>query len=186
MPQILQHRPTTGRDTATPSPARWRVGQIVAPAILALALAGVAILMFAPGTGVGRLQSSVQQAAREPASLVGTLTPFLESTASLDAAGAEKRPALTLDDLLLVEKAEAMLERGDIIGARRELAEAAAAGNTHAKFALAETFDPNMLAARGLRVPVADAGTARALYTQALAAGDARAQRRLEGLQQAK
>ena len=186
MPQILQHRPTTGRDAATSTPARWRVGQIVAPAVLALALVGVAILMFTPVASVGRLQSHVQQAARQSPSLAGTLSSSQESSASLDSSSALKRPTLTLDDLLLIEKAESMLERGDIIGARRELAEAASAGNAHAKFALAETFDPNMLAARGMRVPVADAGTARALYTQALAAGDGRAQRRLEGLQQAK
>ena len=114
---------------------------------------------------------------------------FVGAVASLAATAAFAQTTdikFTLDDLLLIEKAESMLERGDLIGARRELAEAASAGNAHAKFALAETFDPNMLAARGMRVPVADAGTARALYTQALAAGDGRAQRRLEGLQQAK
>ena len=75
-----------------------------------------------------------------------------------------------------------MLMRGDVDSARRELSAASANGNPHARFALAETFDPNMLAARGLRNPVADAGTARALYIQALDAGDSRAARRLDGL----
>lgn len=172
MPQILQHRSAVSHAGAA-APSRWRVGQVVAPLVLALALFGVGFLMFAPSkTGVERLQSLFDNGARQPS-----------LATSLDV-GALQRPPLTLEDLLLIERAESMLADGDIIGARRDLAEAAAAGNTHAKFALAETFDPNLLAARGLRVPVADAGTARALYRQALAAGDGRAQRRLEGLQQ--
>jgi TPR repeat protein len=50
-------------------------------------------------------------------------------------------------------------------------------------FALAETYDPNMLAAWGTRGVAADVAKAKALYGEALERGVARARRRLEALQ---
>ena len=81
-----------------------------------------------------------------------------------------------------MDRAEAMIARGDIGAARDILAQAASAGSTSARFALAETFDPNMLAAWGTRDPVAEVGTARTLYEQTLSAGDERARARIEAL----
>ena len=75
-----------------------------------------------------------------------------------------------------------MIAGGDMTGARLELARAASTGSANARFALAETFDPNVLAAWGLRERVADVGAARTLYEQALAAGDQRAANRIEAL----
>ena len=49
-------------------------------------------------------------------------------------------------------------------------------------FALAETYDPNMLAAWGSRGVAADVAKARALYRKALNLGVANAQNRLEAL----
>ena len=69
-------------------------------------------------------------------------------------------------------------------GAREALARAANNGSANARFALAETFDPNALAAWGLRQRVADVGAARALYEQALAGGDKRAASRLAALRE--
>ena len=50
-------------------------------------------------------------------------------------------------------------------------------------FALAETYDPNMLAAWGTRGAIADVARAKALYHKSLGLGMARAQVRLEALQ---
>lgn len=98
---------------------------------------------------------------------------------------AEGLPALDLSpaDRALIEQSEGMIARGDFRGAREMLARAAADGSFAARFALAETFDPNMLAAWGAREQVADVGLARTLYGQAQSAGDARAARRIEALQ---
>ncbi len=49
-------------------------------------------------------------------------------------------------------------------------------------FALAETYDPNMLAAWGTRGVAADVAKARALYRKALSLGAERAQVRLDAL----
>ena len=72
------------------------------------------------------------------------------------------------------------IESGDVTGARDLLADDGGQGAV--SFALAETYDPNMLAAWGTRGVVADAGKARALYQKAFSLGVARAQNRLDAL----
>jgi hypothetical protein len=82
----------------------------------------------------------------------------------------------------LLDRSGELLERGDIAGARLLLARAASSGHAQATFALAETYDPNMLSlwkARGIK---ADPARAKALYTQALADGVAEARPRLAEL----
>ena len=74
------------------------------------------------------------------------------------------------------------IESGDITGARELLASAEVQSIGQASFALAETYDPNMLAAWGTRGAVADVAKARALYAKALNLGVGRAMVRLEGL----
>jgi hypothetical protein len=166
MPQILQAGRERPGETDQGAPRGWSVGQIMAPAVLVLALAVVAGLMFVPSGSVGKVAGAARQTT------VVTL-----------AATEREAGALRIEDIILLDRAEAMLLRGEVDAARKLLSEAAGAGNANARFALAETFDPNILAARGMRIPVADAVTARSLYTQALDAGDARARQRLEGLQ---
>ena len=188
MPQILLY-PSSATADRDASPPDWRrSAQFVAPAILALSLCSVAVLMFASASGVSSLLGSAGSLAASK----GTTSEITWSTtgdtigrtvATLEAAAAAHKLALGLDDLVLMERTESMIALGDIAGARRELAAAAATGNPHARFALAESFDPNVLAARGMRTPVADAGTARTLYEQSLAGGDTRALRRLEQLE---
>ena len=91
-------------------------------------------------------------------------------------------PVFSAEDDLLLARSAALIARGDILGARSLLARAASDGSFAARFALAETFDPNTLAAWGSRDPLADVVLARRLYEQALAAGDARAARRIEAM----
>jgi hypothetical protein len=74
------------------------------------------------------------------------------------------------------------VESGDVMAAREILAGAEDSANGPVAFALAETFDPNMLAAWGSRGVVSDVAKARALYRKALGLGVARAQVRLDAL----
>jgi hypothetical protein len=53
----------------------------------------------------------------------------------------------------LLAQAAQRVESGDVAGAREMLAGADDGGQGAVSFALAETFDPNMLAAWGTRVP---------------------------------
>ena len=59
---------------------------------------------------------------------------------------------------------------------------AVSADEPEAIMALAETYDPNMLAAWGIRDVEADVERARQLYERALRAGVTTARSRLEGL----
>jgi|RhiMethySRZTD1v2_1073278.scaffolds.fasta_scaffold474656_1 hypothetical protein len=90
-------------------------------------------------------------------------------------------PARQIDDRLA--EARQRIESGDVSGARDILS--AAEGNAPGpiSFALAETYDPNMLAAWGTRGAIADVARAKALYHKSLVLGMVRAQARLEALQ---
>jgi TPR repeat protein len=85
-----------------------------------------------------------------------------------------------LDDL--ITQASQRVERGDVAGARQMLATAEEGSQGPAMFALAETYDPNMLAAWGSRGVSADVARARALYRKALNLGVANARNRLDAL----
>ena len=86
----------------------------------------------------------------------------------------------SVDELLM--RTARRIEMGDVAAAR-ELLDGANDGKQGAiLFALAETYDPNMLAAWGTRGLVADAIKARALYRKAFDLGVARAQSRLDAL----
>ena len=74
------------------------------------------------------------------------------------------------------------VENGDVPGAREMLTAAEDGTQGSVAFALAETFDPNMLAAWGARGVTADVARARALYRKALNLGVGNAQVRLEAL----
>jgi hypothetical protein len=74
------------------------------------------------------------------------------------------------------------IETGDVAGAREILAALEESGQGSALFALAETYDPNMLAAWGTHGIAADPDRARALYKKALQQGFDKARRRLEEL----
>ena len=80
----------------------------------------------------------------------------------------------------LLSRAAERIESGDVAGARELLADGGEQGAI--SFALAETYDPNMLAAWGTRGVAADAAKARALYQKAFDLGMARAQNRLDAL----
>jgi hypothetical protein len=75
-------------------------------------------------------------------------------------------------------------EGGDVTGAREMLVVAEGTSPTGpVTFALAETYDPNKLAAWGTRGASADAVKARALYNKALNLGVSRAKERLDALE---
>ena len=82
----------------------------------------------------------------------------------------------------LIAQASRRLENGDVMGAREMLAAAEDGSQGPVLFALAETYDPNMLAAWGTRGVAADVARARALYRKALSLGVASAHGRLEAL----
>jgi hypothetical protein len=105
--------------------------------------------------------------------------PATASVATATTAARLVEPKSPADELLA--QARQRVERGDIAGAR-ELLSSADEGSGPAVFALAETYDPNMLAAWGTRGVAADVARARALYRKAQGLGTERAQARLDAL----
>ena len=81
---------------------------------------------------------------------------------------------------LLLQRGQELLEHGDIASARLILRRAAEAEDARAAYALAATYDPNVL--RELRVygSAPDAAKARAWYEKAIAFGSREAPQRLE------
>jgi hypothetical protein len=116
-------------------------------------------------------QAAPPEPAAPPAARVAEAKPT-------EARAAEPRSAL--DELLA--NAARRIEAGDVTGAREVLAGSEAGVQGPAVFALAETYDPNMLAAWGTRGVGSDVARARALYAKALNMGVARAQSRLDAL----
>jgi len=91
-------------------------------------------------------------------------------------------PAVQVQSNDLIAQALRRVENGDVAGAREMLAAAVDDTQGRVAFALAETYDPNMLLAWGTRGVVADVARARALYRKALNLGVASAHGRLEAL----
>ena len=108
-----------------------------------------------------------------------------EAQRQTDAAAAMKRAEdeaqardgrARVDELLA--QASRRIESGDVAGAREMLGAAEETSPGAVSFALAETYDPNMLAAWGARGVRADVAKARALYRKALSLGVVGAQNR--------
>ncbi len=81
-----------------------------------------------------------------------------------------------------IEMARGLIRSGDILGARRLLERSEARDSGQALFMLAETYDPNVLAALGATGVIADARVARRYYEAALAESVDAAIARLEAL----
>ena len=122
---------------------------------------------YVTGSIDGRAPAS--ESAQQPAQLVA-------SAAATKAAETRARA----EDVL--SQASRRVGSGDVTGARELLAAAEDGQQGPVSFALAETFDPNMLAAWGSRGVASDVTRARALYRKALDLGVSRAQARLDAL----
>jgi hypothetical protein len=113
-----------------------------------------------------------------PAARVAIASP---EVAPITLPGASPPPAapITSDVAPMIKRARGHIERGDIAGARLLLERASAGNDPSALMALAETYDPNMLAKWGARGLKADAGKARTLYQRAAESGVAEARARV-------
>jgi hypothetical protein len=188
LPQILQGASRSIVAPAPPAKSEPVRNQILAPVIFVTSLVAVALLMSASIVDLSRLTGFDWLSDRPRPRLIALAAPAISVAAALDAgvpaelAIAADPPLLTIAEQTLLERCEGLIAKGDMAGARQELLRAADDGSVSARFALAETFDPNVLAAWGLRERVADVGAARSLYVEAMSAGDPRAAGRIEAL----
>jgi hypothetical protein len=130
---------------------------------------------------LSRAKTRSAQGAKPTPAIKAPPTP----AALLAATSADAQPRRNLSDAdlrLLADKAADALKAGDIGGARMVLDRAAAAGDPTAVFALAETYDPNVLVKMHVRGLEGDVGRAKELYIQASEEGVTRARDRLDEL----
>ena len=109
----------------------------------------------------------------------------VQQTATETAAATERTEAARLEKAAIADRlidAHGLIRDGNIERARELLADATVSTNAEAAYLLAETFDPNLLAALGITGVRADAARARDLYTNALAGGVTAARQRLDSL----
>lgn len=121
--------------------------------------------------------SGIQLSPVSPATAAISSPP----TPTIEPISKPAEPASTVASDRLIEGRE-LIAQGDIEAARRLLQSGAVEGNPQYLMALAETFDPNMLAAWSARGATADVLRARALYQSALIQGESKARQRLEAL----
>ena len=112
------------------------------------------------------------------------LPEALELTAAAEKFTASAaRGEISADELrFLMEFASKLIAQADISAARLVLERAASSGDTRAIFALAETYDPNVLSAWRVRGIKGDRNRANALYGDALAKGETEARSRIIAL----
>jgi len=188
--------PSTWRQPMLSDDDRWYRQQLGAAAlglVAGLIVVVPAVLWLSGWLGGPQTKSSRPQVADQPAVKIAEVKAVKVQVASTDSRPkVELPPAPVLaprleparsraDDLLA--QARRRIEGGDILGAREILQAAETAASGPMTFMLAETYDPNMLAAWGTRQRnIADDMRARSLYQKARDLGDDRAQQRLDWL----
>jgi len=125
------------------------------------------------------------------AQTTGVAAPGMDSPAPRETPNSQgtSEPLRQLDReeiAYLLKRGEELVAAGQLGAARLVLRRAAEAGNSHAAFALAITYDPILLRARNVIGVAPDIAMARAWYEKAKEFGSIDASRRLEVLARAK
>jgi TPR repeat protein len=128
-------------------------------------------------------ENEAQPVALEKAAEVQIASVAPQAAAPATTPPASTLPAADPETRRLMGRARQLIEQRNIIAARSMLERAADSGHPTALFALAETYDPNQLAAWGTVGTQGDPAQARELYQKALAGGMTDAQARLTALQ---
>lgn len=158
------------------SPERQRLAQMMSEAAGEPAPATRAIQPPQPSAAPARAIPQVSAFAPEPErpGAMQALAALAPPRAPAGADEAEKKR--------MAEQAAKAIRDGDIATARSILEKSLAAGDEAAAMALAETYDPVVLAAMKLEDVTADPKRARSLYEKASTAGFADAHKRLAAL----
>jgi hypothetical protein len=131
------------------------------------------------GSSVREKSETVAAAPSSGGSAAGTRIASLGDVAVLPAP-----PALSnAQKAALLNRAQELVLNRDISSARLVLEKALSGGSAQAAFQLAETYDPQMLAAWSVRGIEGDAARAKELYATASSGGVATAADRLKGLE---
>ena len=157
--------------------------RLAVPLAIGVFVIGAAGTLFKPAyvvSGPALVPMTAKQAAvKETARAADESGAILAMGRSVDASRAIPSAA---DTERTFERGQGLVASGDFAAARLLFTRAAEAGHAGAWFALASTYDPNVLSARGARGLVGEPDQARALYAKALEAGVPGAKERLAAL----
>ena len=157
--------------------------RLAVPLAIGVFIIGAAGTLFKPAyvvSGPALVPMTAKQAAtKETARPADEPAATLSMGRSVDASHVRSSAA---DTERTFERGQALVASGDFAAARLLFTRAADAGHAGAVFALASTYDPNVLSARGARGLVGEPDQARALYAKALEAGVPGAKERLAAL----
>lgn len=131
-----------------------------------------------PSNDASAPQKDVTVQKKDPAPVVIASLPASLGSLPSVAAAAEQPKA----DDRLTSRADELLRKGDVSGARLLLERALDSRNARAAFLMGETFDPNVLNRLRVLGIRGDASKAREFYGQALALGMSEARTRMEAL----
>ena len=149
---------------------------------------GLVVRVKLPDTGGATQVSATEKPATVPLPARDKPTmaavPADDRPATLAGRPAAAETPASAEVVRLLSRARVLLSQGNIGTARIVLDRAAESGNAPALFALAETYDPIILAAWGTFGTQGDAARARELYAKALAGGVRAAGDRLNALRE--
>lgn len=158
------------------------VARLAVPLAIGVFAIGAAGTLFRPAFTISAPTSAPivekQAAASDVVRPAADATAALSMGRSVDA----PRPPTPQDIQQTFERGQGLVASGDFAAARLLFSRAAEAGHTGALFALASTYDPNVLSARGARGLVGEPDQAKALYAKAAEAGVAGAKERMAAL----
>ena len=136
--------------------------------------------------GIAALETQHRPSPAQRAETVGTANRGERAAnAAPEVQRGQPAPALappSANEEKVLARADGLIRQGDIKGARLVLERALDTGSAHAAYALAETYDPRMLASWQTYGVRGDPERARQLYAQAYAAGMHQARERAETL----
>jgi hypothetical protein len=117
-----------------------------------------------------------------PSPNTSTVTSLVPVSSFAPAALIDDDPQRLIPTAQILAVAERFVATGDVLAARAMLSNRAGAGEPRALFALAETYDPSMLASWNARDAEPSTNYARFLYEAARRGGITEAQTRIEAL----
>jgi hypothetical protein len=178
--------PNASKHAAAAIPSGVEVVTPVVPEAVPVRVAaiGEVALLAPPDADRASVPEAAQMQADQPViatAEVGETAPNSTPAPAGEPAAATK-PALRQDLGALTEQGNQFFKAGDLIAARILFMRAARAGDAAAAVAMGATYDPVVLAERGVRGVAADPDKARAWYERAKDMGSSEGPRRLETL----
>jgi hypothetical protein len=171
-----EHAQLRGRDLIA-------IASIAAPEAVPVRVASAAAgEVAAPAADQSSAPELAQAPPDQPVIATADVTELPATAAPAPEPDAPATPVARQDVSALVEQGKAFVDIGDLVAARILFRRAAKAGDAAAAIAMGATYDPVVLAERGVRGVAADLDKARGWYERAKDMGSSEGPRRLEML----